>query len=231
MVDIIPNWHPIFVHFTVALLSIAVLLKLAPIFVGNASLHAQWLIVARWNLWLGAGFTVLTVATGWLAYNSVTHDTPSHAAMTDHRNWALVTAPLFVAVAIWSVLQARAGKGSSVLLLVVLLVASGLLGATAWRGGEVVYRYGLGVMSLPKSDSHGHAPGVADDHDDAANMMKGTDGHDDANSSDSHGHDSDVADDHHDNVDAMMKENDGHGETPMDEGKIHTHTDGTVEAH
>lgn len=118
MIEIAPNWHPVFVHFTVALLSVAAFLKLACLFVGSESLRAQWQIVARWNLWFGAGFTLITVVMGWLAYNSVAHDTPSHAAMTDHRNWALVTALVFVLIAIWSMLRARAGKAASVALVV-----------------------------------------------------------------------------------------------------------------
>ena len=35
------------------------------------------------------------------------------------------------------------------------------MASTAWRGGEVVYRYGLGVMSMPQTDDHGHSD---DDH-------------------------------------------------------------------
>jgi uncharacterized membrane protein len=159
MIDIIPNWHPIFVHFTVALLSISVALFVAARFVGNEKLRAQWEVVAQWNLWLGAIITLVTVAMGVVAYNTVAHDTPSHEAMTEHRNWALVTAALFELLAIWSALRARAGQGINTLILLGLVVGGGLLFSTAWHGGEVVYRYGLGVMSLPKADSHEHAAG------------------------------------------------------------------------
>jgi uncharacterized membrane protein len=159
MIEIIPNWHPVFVHFTVALLSVAVLLHLASRFVHNEKLRSQWETVAQWNLWLGAAITVLTVAMGVIAYNTVAHDTPSHEAMTEHRNWALVTASLFIALAIWSALRARAGQGINNLILIGLLVGGGLLLSTAWHGGEVVYRYGLGVMSLPKADAHKHTAG------------------------------------------------------------------------
>lgn len=157
MIEIIPNWHPIFVHFTVALLSIAVLLSVLVRFMPASKLREQWQLVAQWNLWLGAGITVFTVVAGVLAYNSVVHDTPSHEAMTDHRNWALVTAALFIGLAIWSWLRVRANKTQGTLLLVGLLLGGVLLASTAWRGGEAVYRFGLGVMSLPKVDSHDHA--------------------------------------------------------------------------
>jgi uncharacterized membrane protein len=159
--EIIPNWHPIFVHFTVALFTLAVGLYLAVFFIKDEDLKSQCFTVARWNLWIGMAITILTLITGWLAYNSVAHDEPSHAAMTDHRNWALVTASVFALLTGWSVFQYRKVKAPSVTLLLSLIVGSALLGSTAWRGGEVVYRYGLGVMSLPKveaagGDGHSH---------------------------------------------------------------------------
>lgn len=159
MIDIIPNWHPIFVHFTVALLSIAVALFVVTRFMGNDKLRTQWELVAQWNLWLGAIITLVTVAMGVVAYNTVAHDTPSHEAMTEHRNWALVTSLLFMVLAIWTALRARAGQGINALILAGLVAGGGLLFSTAWHGGEAVYRYGLGVMSLPKADSHAHAAG------------------------------------------------------------------------
>jgi len=165
MPEIIPNWHPIFVHFTVALLSTAVGLHLLVRFISNETLRSQWEIVAQWNLWLGAILTLVTVAMGFVAYNTVAHDAASHAAMTEHRNWAIVTASLFVLLAGWSAVRAWAGRGINNLILVGLLVGGGLMLATAWHGGEAVYRYGLGVMSLPKVDSHKHG---AAGHGDAA---------------------------------------------------------------
>ena len=43
-----------------------------------------------------------------------------------------------------------------------------VLGSTAWRGGEIVYRYGIGVMSLPQTsvddkDGHEHSHDSMDD--------------------------------------------------------------------
>ena len=78
MISILPNWHPIFVHFTVALLIVAVAIHLLSHVISNKELSNQMSIVARWNLWLGIGFTLLTVVAGWYAYYTVGHDAPSH---------------------------------------------------------------------------------------------------------------------------------------------------------
>ena len=164
MFEIIPNWHPIFVHFTVALLSLAAGLTVVTLFV-KSPLREQWQIVARWSLWFGAGFAIITGLTGWYAYNTVAHDTPSHAAMTLHRNWAIATLILFLLLAAWSVFSTWTGKKLGTLFVVGMVVAGAVLSATAWRGGEVVYRYGLGVMSLPKSEGEGHSHSHGDGAD------------------------------------------------------------------
>jgi uncharacterized membrane protein len=162
MVQIIPNWHPIFVHFTVALLSLAVLFSLAGMFLREGTLKEQWLILARWDLWLGSAFAIVTALAGWDAYNTVAHDAPSHAAMTEHRNWALTTLFVFVLLSVWSIWNHRKQRKAGALFAVILLAGGVLLASTAWHGGEVVYRYGLGVMSLPNVEGEGH-----DDHGDA----------------------------------------------------------------
>lgn len=156
MIEIIPNWHPVFVHFTVALLIVAAAIHLLSHFLSNGKLADQLALVARWNLWLGVGFTLLTVAAGWYAYNTVSHDAPSHIAMAEHRSWAMVTFALFLGVTGWEYYLSRRGKGKSWLFTVLLVIAAGLLLSTAWHGAELVYRHGLGVMSLPKSEGPGH---------------------------------------------------------------------------
>lgn len=159
MIEIIPNWHPLFVHFTVALLSLSVVLSLLARLPLPAGLRAEWRVVARWTLWLGALFAIATAITGWLAYNSVDHDDVSHAVMTTHRNWALVTATFFVLLALWSLWDRRwAGRepseGAAGAVFLAALAAGGvLLATTAWYGAELVFRHGLGVMSMPNTST------------------------------------------------------------------------------
>jgi uncharacterized membrane protein/ketosteroid isomerase-like protein len=180
MLEIIPNWHPIFVHFTVALLSTSLLFYVASMVV--ASRRDAWVTVARWNLFAGLSFTLLTVATGLYAYGTVAHDAPSHAAMTDHRNWALLTAAFFFTVGGLGWWRLRTRPAPSLLFVGAMVIATGLLVTTAWKGGEVVYRYGLGVMSMPEAeDGHGHGDGG---HDESTGADSGEGGdHDEATAS------------------------------------------------
>jgi uncharacterized membrane protein len=167
MIEIIPNWHPIFVHFTVALLSISLPLFIVSYLTSNTSLASQWDTAGRWNLWLGTGITVLTVLAGWYAFNTVKHDTPSHEIMVEHRNLAIVTLLIFLVITIWSIVRYQAKKGKSWLFVAALLVGVGMLTSTAWHGGELVYRHGLGVMSLPKPESAGHEHAHSHEHGDS----------------------------------------------------------------
>ncbi len=164
MIEIIPNWHPILVHFSVGLLLTAALFHLAAIFAGNDSLKQTFTHVANWNLWAGVLITVATVAAGWFAFNSVNHDTPSHLAMIEHRNWALVTFAAYLLVGLWSLYRAKQHVPLQWPLVIAVCAAGILLISTAWHGGELVYRHGLGVMSLPNPDEHAHGQGAAHDH-------------------------------------------------------------------
>ncbi len=151
-IEIIPNWHPLLVHFTIALLLTSAALFVGGVAFARRPLGAAMTLAARWNLVLGVAATFATLATGWQAYNVVRHDEPSHANMVVHMRWAFGAAALFSAGAVVAWLDRRRPAGASVLLLAFLLTGSGALAVTGWLGGENVYRYGLGVLSLPKGE-------------------------------------------------------------------------------
>ena len=160
MIEIIPNWHPIFVHFTVALFSTSVMFYSLAYLLNNfrvfQKISTDLEITARWCLWLVGIIVIGTVLAGLQAYNTVKHDEVSHLAMTDHRNWALPTAAAMVLVALWSLWRTYKHKSITIIFIVALFIVQGLLLSTAWRGAELVFRYGLGVMSLPKAEGIGH---------------------------------------------------------------------------
>lgn len=164
MIAVIPNWHPLAVHFTVALLLTSSGLFALGTVLGTRPSGGALTTTARWNLAIGIGITVATLATGWWAYNTVAHDAASHRNMTIHLRWAVATALVFLVAGgvAWS--ERRKPAGAGLVLLVLLAGGSGALAVTGWLGGENVYRYGLGVMALPKSGDHVH-PGGGDHGD------------------------------------------------------------------
>lgn len=163
MIEIIPNWHPIFVNFTIALFVVSALLYSAALLAPNAPWRQSCLATAQWNLALAAGFALITVGTGLNAYYNVAHDGPSHSAMTDHRNWAIATAGIIVAIGLWQRLRRHQGSQPSVIFVITLILAGGLLTVTAWKGADLVFRYGLGVMALVEAEGPGHSHEHGDD--------------------------------------------------------------------
>ena len=108
-------------------------------------------------MWIVSIITIGTILAGFYAYYTVGHDEVSHMAMTDHRNWAVSTATAILLTSIWSMWCYAHQKKLNILFLLVLLIGQVLLLSTAWRGGELVYRYGLGVKSLPQTEEVGHS--------------------------------------------------------------------------
>lgn len=218
-----PNIHPILVHFAYALSMTSILCYWLSSLRFAGKRQDSLRHAADWMLAFAALAILATIAAGFQAYYSVGHDTPSHAAMTTHRNWAVPSGTAIVLIALWRWF-ARA-KPVKLLFKSLLTVAALSLTVTAWWGGHIVYNYGLGVKSLPivTGDGHDHEHGTsaAITEDAGKGEHDNTDGHHDANelqkpiahdNSDDH-HDSsaaqepqghDNADGHHDEVEAVV---------------------------
>lgn len=155
MPDIIPNWHPVAIHFPIALAVVATLLLLAgKLRPANPLYPAS----ARLLLALAALSALLAAGLGWHAFSTVEHDAAGHLVMLQHRNWAMACTASLLLLALWDAGRQRAEKPVHRALLPVLLALSGGLAFTGWLGGEMVYRHGIGV--LPSAFSSPPAPPV-----------------------------------------------------------------------
>jgi len=166
MIEIIPNWHSLFAHFTVLLLFLAVLFFIIEKPIHETIMGDNFLIFARYCLLLGVTFSFVTVLVGWSTYNSVDHDALSRLTMADHLKWALITFAIFIIAAIWLLASAKLKEGASILFLFVLIIGAGLLGVTGFKGAELVYKYGIGVKSMPTQSDHSSTIVHSHDHND-----------------------------------------------------------------
>ncbi len=157
MIEIIPNFHPLLVHFPIALIAVSAGTLFLGLLIGTKNKFGkEFLIVSRWSLWFAAFMSIFTIIAGFDAYYSVAHDKPSHDMMTIHRNWGLSTFVLLILLTFWSVFTFLTRRTPSKTFCFSMILLFLLVMTTGWYGGEVVYRYGLGVMSLPKVEGPGH---------------------------------------------------------------------------
>ena len=157
MIEIIPNWHPIWVHFAVALLitGAGLYLLLGWRKSDSSGLPTSGLTVARWMLWLGVMAALVALISGYLASISVVHDDLAHANMMVHQKWAYGATSIFVLAAVLEYFRRTKGRAS--VLVAFLMVAGGFaLVKTGLEGAENVYVHGLGVRRLPEISTHEH---------------------------------------------------------------------------
>ncbi len=209
MIENIPNWHPLFVHFPIGLFMGSIVLHGIGFFISKEETRGNLRIAANWMLWSGAAATVFTLLSGWLASMVVAHTDESHAEMILHRNWAISASVIFFILTAWSIHHMRKGRTLPNLFYGLLLLGGILLGITGWEGGELVYEHGMGVEPMEKiiGDSHDHDGHDADDGEEEESGH----GHDSetTESEDGHHHDSEPAkmehteeeDDHHHVID------------------------------
>ncbi len=161
MPQIIPNLHPLAVHFPIALLTLAAVFHIAALWSRNRICA----VIAHTSLWLSALGALVAVSLGWLAYNSVSHDEAGHAAMLVHRSWALATFAVTAVLAGWDAWHNKVEDIPAAWFTAATIGAWLLVAITAWHGGELVYRHGLGVMALPAiEEGHHHAHGGEAEH-------------------------------------------------------------------
>lgn len=163
------NWHPVLVHFPIALLSSYFLLDLA----GAIARKPGWRDAAGIMLYLGTLSAAAAVALGLQAAATVAHGDAVHDIMMEHREHGFVVLGSALLLSLWRCWHSWRGKrwsawGSSLhLLLAGAMVANMLHGAD--MGGLMVYGYGVGMSGKPQaqdvhSHSHSHEHGAGDDH-------------------------------------------------------------------
>ena len=173
MIQIIPNFHPVVVHFPIALTIVSFVAALASQLFKKRVFANQLATVSHYLLWLAAATALVAVTFGWLAYNSVNHDNAGHAAMTVHKFWAFTTAAVLVLLALFDFKKHQSSTIMPMYLVCLLGLASALVSSTAWLGSEVVYRHGIGVMSLPEQENlegRQHAHSAAEAHADKSQI-------------------------------------------------------------
>ena len=141
-----PGWHPAVVHFPLALIVSAALLLIGARLAARDSAAATLATVGTWNLCLGAVTAVLALASGLAAVLDLNVSEAAHLAISLHAKWAMFASLAVVLLAVWRGAGTAPDSRPSWLFVMLLAAAALALLATGYRGGENVYRYGIGVL-------------------------------------------------------------------------------------
>ncbi|MBI2896766.1 MAG: DUF2231 domain-containing protein [Deltaproteobacteria bacterium] len=160
-----PNSHPVFVHFPIALWLAALGFWIASAIARRESLWP----VGRWLLYLGVLGGAAAGASGFWATHLTGHESPGHDMVHVHRNFMLAaTGAAVVTAALAFLWRGRADRLARSILLALLLGTSVVTLLGADRGGEVVFRYGIGTAGDAPPAGHVHDVAPDDEHGDHA---------------------------------------------------------------
>jgi uncharacterized membrane protein len=140
-----PGWHPMVVHFPLALVVTAALFLVAARLLHGRSHAATLAMVGTWNLCLGALTALFALATGLAAALHLDVSLAAHQCVSLHLKWAIFTTLALVLLAVWRGAGTAQESRPSWIFILVLLAATAALIVTGYRGGQNVYRYGVGV--------------------------------------------------------------------------------------
>ncbi len=138
----LPNIHPIFVHFPIALLTLFFIADL----LGSLFAKLEWRKFASGALYSGTFFSLLTVIAGYQAAHSIPHNDMVHTIMLRHQAFGISVTVLAFILSLRRYFSADtflASKTLGHLSLSALLVILLTLGADL--GGLMVYQYGAAV--------------------------------------------------------------------------------------
>jgi uncharacterized membrane protein len=141
----VPGWHPVVVHFPLALILTATLLLLAARLLRGDAPASTAAIVGTWNLCLGALAALFALATGLGAVLDLDVNAAARQAISLHMKWAMFSTLVLVLLAVWRGAGAAPGSRPSWVFIIVLLAATAALAVTGYRGGQNVYEFGVGV--------------------------------------------------------------------------------------
>lgn len=166
-----PNLHIALVHFPIALLIVGMLIELFS-FLGWR--RSGFRTAGRWMIFLGVLSGIPTALAGLYAMNDlVRRGLPegiigahwadalaASALVKDSRAWAMmqlhgwinagVTAVLTIAVVLWAGGSDLFRRFMYVPVMMLLLLGIAGISVSAWYGGEMVYRQGVGVLGTEK---------------------------------------------------------------------------------
>ncbi len=152
--------HPMLIVLPLGLLIMAVVFDILQLITGNTAFS----VVAYWNIVAGVITGLLAAVFGFLDWLAIPANTRAKSIGAFHGGGNVIVVLLFAIS--WWMRSDNPDYTPDTLAFILSLLGIGLGGLTAWLGGELVYRLGMGVddgahLNAPNSLS-GRPAGVDD---------------------------------------------------------------------
>jgi uncharacterized membrane protein len=180
-----PNWHVILIHYPLGLLTAGLVVELLSLIWPRGGMRAA----GRWMILLGSLLSIPALTAGIYAFRDTVvpgpvepdfkwYDIVRQSRWTPMQ-WQFITrhiwlnssaVVLFVLVTVFWMASSDVWRRKLYWpLLILLIIGVGLMGAGAWHGGEVVYRYGTAVElegggTGQSAESTAQAPPATQEH-------------------------------------------------------------------
>ncbi len=146
------NFHPMIVHFPIALLNAYVVMELLGLLLKKESIK----ITASWMLYLGTLGAAGAVLLGFYAASGAPHGGGVHSIMTRHRNLGLIVFGFSIVLSLFRLLAINRARTVQLIAGVIMIV---VMAFGADLGGLMVYKYGVAVKAVPQPEGHEHSGG------------------------------------------------------------------------
>ena len=130
--------HPMLIPWPLALLSTAAVFDI----IGLVTSDGMWHTISFWLIAAGLLMALLAAVFGFLDYTNIPRGTRAKSVALTHGGGNVVVVLLFAA-SWW--LRTGNTEAPGLLPVVLALVGTGLATVTAWLGGELPYRLGIGI--------------------------------------------------------------------------------------
>lgn len=139
-----PNIHPLFVHLPIALLTISFIFDL----LGHLRKQNEFERTAWWTLLGGMIGLIGTISTGLIAEHSVVISEAAREHFQMHEQTAFAVGGMYSILFLWRIAsRTQLPKSRETMYLALSFLGVVLLWIGAWYGGELVFRFGVGVQA------------------------------------------------------------------------------------
>jgi uncharacterized membrane protein len=162
-------FHPVLVHFTIALFSLSVLFDI----LGKLTKLEGFRSAAWFNLIFASLSVIATVIFGLIAESRAPHTDAGHELLETHETIGFIVLGIIFILTIWRIiLKSKLPVKGLAIYFVFSVLGVGLMFVGGYYGGEMVYTHGYGVKAAmlttehihSEGKTHGHSPTELDEH-------------------------------------------------------------------